>query len=248
MKISHIINPVIVKETSDLFQAQPMTFQSMIESKEYALKENPYNNIELLATVYEEDEDLIPKEFTQVSQLNRSLLDIMQPVKPRKLPFVKDVIDKALETDPDYLIYTNVDIALMPDFYSKIMGYIKLGHDAIIVNRTTMPSYEGQSLNWFVDNISSGKRHIGYDCFVIHKDLYKRFELGKIVIGVNWIGEMLKRNIFCFSKNPILIYDGRMTFHMGDDSPVFTNDYTDQRTFNETQATILTQKLQTLMK
>lgn len=249
MKIAHIINPLIAKETSDLFHAQPMTFKSMIEAKQYALKKNPYNTIELLATVYEEDMRIIPKEFRRASNLQSSILDIMKPKKPRKLPFVKDVIDKALERNPEYLIYTNVDIALMPDFYTKIIDYIKLGHDGIIINRTTMPSYNNKDLDWFVENIQIGKRHPGYDCFVIKKELYDQFQLGQIVVGINWIGEMIKRNILYLAKNPILLWDSRMTFHMGDDSPVHVStEYQDQQQFNAHQAQILTTKLESLIK
>jgi hypothetical protein len=40
-KLAHIVNPVAVDESSDLYIAQPITFDSMKTSKEYAkCKEN----------------------------------------------------------------------------------------------------------------------------------------------------------------------------------------------------------------
>lgn len=256
MKISHIINPVKVSESSDLFHAQPMTFQSMIESKKYALErihgmhviKNPYDSIELLAAYFEEDEELITDHFIKTTPLKSSLLDVITPRKPRKLPFIKDILDKAAErcTNEDYIIYSNVDIALTKEFYTKVIQYIELGHDAIIVNRITMPSYDSQSLQWFLDNIHVGRKHPGYDCFILRKDVYQKFILGKIVVGVNWIGEVLLRNVLRYSHNPIILTSPYMTFHMGDDLAWTNPDYEDQKIFNQTQAHHIINRLQNI--
>ena len=106
MKISHIINPVIMNKNSDLFYAQPMTFESMLNAKKCAEKISNVN-IELLAACYEEDESIVPDYIKKTSNLTASLLDLMQPIKPRKLPFIKDILDRAVECDSDYIIYTN---------------------------------------------------------------------------------------------------------------------------------------------
>jgi tryptophanase len=39
VKIAHIINPVIVPETSDLFTAQPVTFSTMKTAQELAVQQ-----------------------------------------------------------------------------------------------------------------------------------------------------------------------------------------------------------------
>lgn len=243
MKLAHIINPVIVNESSDLYHAQPMTFKSMHKAKEKSLKMNPENPIELLSCTYEEDSTYNPRLFTQTRSLDRSILDFIKPKYSRKLPFIKDILDRCNEYAADYLIYTNVDIALTEDFYIKVQNYIKLGHDAIIINRTTMPSYNDQSLEWYLENIESGKPHPGYDCFIIKKELYEMFILGKIAIGINWIGEVLLRNIFKFSQNPILLQQPKMTFHMGDDLSWTNPKFEDQRQFNQNEANAIINQL-----
>ena len=59
-KISHIINPVKVNENSDLFLAQPLTFKSMLNAKNFL--ENS-DDVKLFTVQYEEDREIIPKEF-----------------------------------------------------------------------------------------------------------------------------------------------------------------------------------------
>ena len=42
------------------------------------------------------------------------------------------------ETDAEYLIYTNVDIAQMPYFYSSVCKLIEHGLDAFVINHRTI--------------------------------------------------------------------------------------------------------------
>ena len=242
MKISHIINPVIMNKNSDLFYAQPMTFESMLNAKKCAEKISNVN-IELLAACYEEDESIVPDYIKKTSNLTASLLDLMQPIKPRKLLFIKDILDRAVESDSDYIIYTNVDISLTKEFYTKVLEYIKLGHDALIINRITMPKYNNKGLEWYLENIKTGKKHAGYDCFVFKKSAYSKFILGHIVIGINWIDEILLRNVLTFACNPIVLQSPYMTFHMGDDLIWKDRDYSDQRKFNQLEAYALMDEL-----
>ena len=122
VKIAHIINPVKVKESSDLYNAQPITFESMVVASKYAVK---FNQITLYSTQFEEDKEIIPSDFKILSNLTKSILDINPKYKGKKLPFIKDIFEKLNEVeDADYFIYTNVDIALMPYFYDVVIDYI----------------------------------------------------------------------------------------------------------------------------
>ena len=38
LKLAHIVNPVVVSQSSDLFVAQPITFQTMIEARRRKLR------------------------------------------------------------------------------------------------------------------------------------------------------------------------------------------------------------------
>ena len=92
-------------------------------------------------------------------------------------------------------------------------------------------------------NIQTGKKHAGYDCFVFKKSAYSKFILGHIVIGINWIDEILLRNVLTFACNPIVLQSPYMTFHMGDDLIWKDRDYTDQRKFNQLEAYALMDEL-----
>ena len=54
LKIAHIINPIEVPTTSDLYIAQPITFETMRIAKEFAKDE-----VELYTAQYQEDLSII---------------------------------------------------------------------------------------------------------------------------------------------------------------------------------------------
>lgn len=118
MKIVHIVGPVKVPKNNNLFSAQPITFESMKRAQVH-VKKSPIEVI-LCTTQYDEDKEIIPDYFHQLSNLNRSVESINPSLKGRKLPLIKDILEKTNElSDVDYIIYTNVDIAVMPNFMKQ---------------------------------------------------------------------------------------------------------------------------------
>ncbi|NEQ76703.1 MAG: hypothetical protein F6K23_28905 [Okeania sp. SIO2C9] len=115
LNLAHIINPVIVPESSDLFVAQPITFQTMKNAQAQAQGKV---NVTLYSAQYPEDESIVPDGFVKAPNLEASVLDVGKFAVPRKLPFIKDILDRLHEAsqNADYLIYTNVDIALQPHY------------------------------------------------------------------------------------------------------------------------------------
>ncbi|MEQ9287548.1 MAG: hypothetical protein RIG77_11595 [Cyclobacteriaceae bacterium] len=216
MKLIHIINPVKVGENSDLFIAQPITFQSLIRAKGFC---GSPQNIELLSAQFEEDQAIIPDFIDTTPDLTRSILEHGHVNTKKKLPFIKDILDRAYNNsrEGDYIIYSNVDIALQPFFYEFVFKKIGVGLDAFVVNRRTISkSYSG------VDNMNEmyseiGKEHPGFDCFIFSREIYKEFVLGEAVLGANWIGRVLILNLIAFSQNFKLFNDRILTFHIGDD-------------------------------
>lgn len=212
LQLAHIINPVKVKESSDLYHAQPITFESMLRAKSNATA----LSIELLTTQFEEDKEIIPKQFKILPNIERSVLDVNASLQSRKLPLIKDVLQIAKDsTTAEYLIYTNVDIGLMPHFYQYIEQKIKEGYDALVINR--------RRLNGFYKKVEElpqiyadlGASHPGFDCFVFKKELIDKFELGDICIGISFIGVGLAHNIFSFAENPLFVPDQHLSFHIG---------------------------------
>lgn len=219
----HIINPVCVSESSDLFYAQPITFESMKRAQSFCQAEA---NISLVTTQYEEDLPIIPGFFQQLSNLERSVLDVNPELKKKKLPLIKDILQKAVAECPqaDYIIYTNVDIGLMPHFYDYVIKNIHMGHDAIVINRRRIPNHYVQieDLPFIYSNL--GRSHPGFDCFVIKKSLIKQFILEDICIGISFVEASLVHNIFSFAQNPLFVPDGHLTFHIGMDVLVPRNN------------------------
>lgn len=222
--VVHIINPVKVSEKSDLHYAQPITFESMIRARKYS---KYAGKVKLVCTHFEEDRSIVPAEFQSLSHLSRSVLDVNPKLKQRKLPLIADILGKLDEVDDfNYLIFTNMDIALMPYFYDTVFSYIEKGHDAIVINRRRI-SGEYRTIDQLpLMYADMGKSHPGFDCFVIKKELLQEFVLGDICVGISFLEATLVHNIFSFATNPLFVPDAHLTFHIGMDVLVpRTNDF-----------------------
>lgn len=212
-KIAHIINPFNANPSSDLFTAQPITFESMRRAKERAQGKV---EVELWSAQYPEDRNMIPDDFLSTRDLDRSVLDLGSFEKSMKLPLIDDIVRRLYEeSDAEYLIYTNVDIGVYPEFYEKVNEFIDEGLDAFIINRRRLPAHflEVNQLDQIYQE--TGKKHPGFDCFVFHRDLFKDFQLAEVCIGVPFIGITFAQNIFALSKNYRLFEDEVLTFHIG---------------------------------
>lgn len=213
VSLAHIINPVKVKQSSDLFYAQPITFQSMLNANDFA-KNHP---IELFTTQYEEDAEIIPEGFTVLPNLKQSVLDVNSNLSKRKLPLINDILQQLdKNSSSDYFIYTNADIGLMPQFYKTVLHYIEQGNDALVINRRRLNSNYTKVTDLPLIYSDFGKSHPGFDCFVFKKELFQRMVLGKICVGIPFIGVAMAHNLFCLAENPLFLPEAHLTFHIGE--------------------------------
>jgi len=212
-QITHIINPFIPPAGSDLEYAQPITFETIRIAAENAKN---LMNIEVIATCFEEDIHIIPSFITTASTLKRSVLDVGHFEKKVKLPFLADILEKAYnESTSDYIIYSNIDIGLYPDFYIRLYELLQKGHDALIINRKRIePEYTDVN---DLEKIwkQKGKSHPGFDCFVFHRSLYPKFILENICIGVPFIEISFSQNLFHLANKFKLVETDNYTFHIG---------------------------------
>ena len=105
---------------------------------------------------------------------------------------IRDILDRLYAaSDADYFIYTNVDIALMPHFYTAVTQLIETGVDAMVINRRTIAKSPSDPAHLPLMWAQVGEKHPGYDCFVFRRDAYPNFDLGTACIGANWIGRVL---------------------------------------------------------
>jgi hypothetical protein len=230
-KLTHIINPVKVNEQSDLFHAQPITFESIRIAQSYSKYRQ---NITLCTTQFEEDRAIIPPDFKVLSNLERSVLDSNNDLKGRKLPLIADILAKLPEAgEADYYVFTNMDIALMPYFYDTVFSYIDKGHDAIVINRRRIkPGYKSpEELPLMFAEM--GLSHPGFDCFVFSKDLLQKLILENICVGISFLEVTLVHNLFSFARNPLFVPDAHLTFHIGMEVLVPRNNAFYQHNRNE---------------
>lgn len=214
MTIAHIINPVKVAASSDLFTAQPVTFESIRAARAFSGN----RDIRLYTTQFPEDREIIPPGFEVLPDLERSVLDVNPSLKGKKLPLIKDVLFKLNETEKtDYILYTNMDIALMPFFYESVYSYIEQGHDAVIINRRRLVHTYSKVEELPLMYADLGRSHPGFDCFVFKTELLDKFLLDDICIGISFLEATLVHNIFSFAENPLFIPDAHLTFHIGMD-------------------------------
>ncbi|XLP06766.1 glycosyltransferase [Alteromonas marina] len=233
MKIKHIINPVVVPETSDLFIAQPVTFESMRVAKQNATKKGV--DVELLATCYQEDESLVPSYFNYAGQMERSVLDVGSFQRKRKLPLICDILDKVDYEDDDIIIYTNVDIAVQPEFYLKVKEIYDGGLRAFTINRRTIPQYYTSPTQLSDMYKEHGEKHPGHDCFVFTGKMLSTFNLGLGCIGANWIGRILLTNLMAHCEEFETLPDEFLTFHIGDDRSWKVSELNDYDMHNESE-------------
>lgn len=238
-KIAHIINPVVVNNSSDLYIAQPVTFETI-----RIARRNAYDivNIELFTAQYPEDHKIIPEYFTPTPDLKRSVLDIKNFHKKRKLPLIKDILDRLYEaTDADYLIYTNVDIALMPHFYLAVNTIIDAGYDAFVINRRTISNIYKHISELPLMYSEIGKPHPGWDCFIFRRDIYPKFKLGNVCIGATKVGLILLCNLLAFANRFKEFKNKHLTFHIGEECVWQKKENNEYTIYNEQEVLRLLQ-------
>jgi hypothetical protein len=230
MKFGHIINPVVVNKSSDLFAAQPVTFETLKAARKFA---GGRVAVELFSAQYPEDRVLVPEGFKLTPDLNRSVLDIAEFSSKRKLPLITDILTRLYDaSEADYFIYTNVDIAVMPYFYMAVNNIIESGYDAFTINRRTI-SKEHNDNRVMAMYAEIGEPHPGHDCFIFKKDLFPKFKLGTACIGAGRFGKVLITNLICHSDKFKVFKDKHLTFHLGDDRSHKVPDYKDYRNHND---------------
>lgn len=234
LSIDHIIVPARCTKASDLYVAQPITFETMRRAQKTAAETV---SVRLLATCMRGEEDLLPEGFTAMPSLSRSVLDIGTFRVQRKLPLLKDILDTLYtHSTAEYLIYTNVDIALMPDFYTEVHRLIEEGNDAFVINRRTISDRHTS-----VDDIplmvaETGVPHPGYDCFVFRRDLYPRFIIGDVCLGSGHVDTPLICSMIASARSFLLLDDEHLTFHLGDKRSWWNWKYRDYIRHNDREA------------
>lgn len=233
----HLVNPVAAPPASDLYAAQPVTFAALRDARRFAAEHGGIQ-AHLCAVGYPEDAPAIPPDFHRLPDLTRSMLDVGRFRRPRRLPLVADLIARAVEAadglGAETLVYTNVDIAPMPDFYVAVAALLDAGHDALSITRRTLPkTWPNGVADLPLMRAQVGQPHPGRDCFVFAREAARRYTLGLACIGVGRVGKVLAANLLCHSANFAEFKDLHLTFHLGDDQPWQSGEFSDYTAHNE---------------
>jgi hypothetical protein len=230
MRLAHIINPVAARPESDLFVAQPITFETMRRAKAYAARAVA---VELLTAQFPEDRAILPGGFTPTPDLARSILDFSTFKRRRKLPLLRDILDRLYAaSEAEYFIYTNVDIALLPNFYVTVARLIGRGCDSMVINRRTISKEFARLEEVPLMYAQVGEKHPGRDCFIWRRDAYPGFRLENICIGTAGAGKAILLSQLCTAKQWQEFRELHVTFHIGNDCPWKAPDQDDYRAFN----------------
>ena len=212
--IVHIVNPFNAPKDRDIYWQQPITFKTMKVAKKFAKG----ISIKHVAVVYPEDENMVPDFFDECFFLKRSTIGKFRI--ERKLPYLKDIIEKAYSLDAKYIIYTNVDIGLTENFYNFVWEKIKNGTDGMSITR----------MNVQTETILKGADHPGHDCFVFKNGM--EILWGDVCIGVPFVCQPVIFSMMKFSKNFEIIRGSGTTFHVGNDMIWKNRKYSDYRKYN----------------
>lgn len=232
LTLAHIINPVAVKESSDLYIAQPITFQTMKIAQEFAQRYGV--DVTVYSAQFKEDCFIVPDWILKTRNLEKSVLDIGEFNIKRKLPLLQNILNRLFEiSNADYFIYTNVDIAVMPHFYVSVSKIIELGFDAFVINRKTISKrYKNvEEIPFMYAEI--GKTHPGYDCFIFKRNVYSRYYFGMTCIGMRNIGKTFMANLVAYATKFKIFKNEDLTFHIGNDLSWKHSKYSDYISHNE---------------
>lgn len=201
--------------------------------------------VDVVCAMYEEDFSQLERLLASLLAcrtvfLNRSTVEeypFLQP--PQKLPFLQEIFDASTSSTKKkhfYWMYMNSDIGISRDFYNHLLPLLYL-HDALSINRVTLPRIPetdqtithflhkniiNNNQSWFEayidDHITTGVKHPGYDCFIIHSNISQRIHFGDFFAGYPpWganIHHLLK---IMTNRYKNIKSNAQGTFHFGDE-------------------------------
>jgi hypothetical protein len=228
----HVINPAKVGPGSSLYLAQPITFESLRVAQEFAASQGV--DVDLCAVNFPEDDEIVPEFFRQRKHLTRSVLDLGKFRIERKLPLIADILDTARSTsNAEWIIYTNVDIAVQPHFYMSIDEILRRGIDACMITRRTLKkdyTSPSQLAEMYADE---GVDHPGDDCFIFSRAALAKFDLGDACIGIKFVARILAFNLILNAQRFEHFRNLHVTFHIGDDRVWDDDKFADYTEHNE---------------
>lgn len=218
----HLINPFPCADASEHGIASRITYASLQRAVEHAHDHGIH--VEVNALVLPGDESAVQPPARLAGHLERTVQDI-RPLAPRRLyPLIADILGIGADTtECDYLIFSNMDIAVQPDFYEQLDAIIakRFAPGApFAVYRRNIPSHYShiEQLPEMYAEAHAGQLAYGYDCFVFPKVYAGQLDLGNACIGAAHFDYLLFIALDAASGfRSGRINDLPLTFHIGND-------------------------------
>ncbi len=220
ISFSHIINPFSAPPGSEHGTASKITFASLRRAVEEARRAGMV--VEVRAVVLPGDEHAIEPPASLSQLLTRTVQNVrtLRPVRP--LPLISDILNKGADgACGDYLIFTNMDIAVQPHFYiglrDLVLNRFTYGVPFIVYRRNIDSRFKR------VEQLSEmytaeGVLAYGNDCFVFPSAYVRQLDLGNCCIGSGHFDDLLFMALDAISGFRMeCVGNVALTFHIGNE-------------------------------
>lgn len=240
----HVVNPFRSPGGASNDRVQAVSYESMRRAREFF----PAAPVHLSAVVEPQDRDYLPESFEFAGLLNRKVTDLATFAHPIPLPLVFDILEAGCaharmlaEQHSDgpesvYVVFTNVDIGLMPHFYAAIGDIVSRGYETLTIFRRTIPPIDPDPAKLASMYAEYGITHDGFDCFVFPLSQFEQHVRSDACIGRGFVMRSLLYNLVANASNMAIIRKAHLTFHLGDDKDWNVSQFYDYNRYNVEQA------------
>lgn len=219
VSFTHVLNPFRAPAGSEHAIASRLTWQTLRTAQRHAAEHGVAVNFR--AVILPGDEAAVEPPATPWAQLTRTVQNIA-PLKPsRPLPLIADVLRAGAGTASNtHVVFSNMDIAVQPHFYTALHELITstLGRDVpFTVPRVNIPAALADGPIEAM-RAARGTPGLGFDCFVVPRELVGRLDLGNCCLGAAHFDLLLFMALDAVSGGRVSqVESARLTFHLGND-------------------------------
>ncbi|HEX9876355.1 MAG TPA: hypothetical protein VGC50_06865 [Gammaproteobacteria bacterium] len=240
----HVVNPFRSSEGPSNDRVQAVSYESMRRARDFS----PEIPVQLAAVVAPEHRDCVPEGFALAGILERNVTDVATFAHPTPLPLVFDILEsgcaharaladgKGENPETVYVVFTNVDIGLMPHFYAVVADIVSRGYETLTIFRRTIPPIDPDPARLASMYAEYGATHDGFDCFVFPLSQFDRYVRSDACIGRGFVMRSLLYNMVANAGQMAIVRKAHLTFHLGDDKGWKNPKFEDHNRFNVEQA------------
>lgn len=242
-RIVHCLNPFPAKPGSEHDRAQRVTFASMAHARSVARRLQPELDVRFVKVTDAHDVSSTLIEFDDHYRIERSVTDLADFKIPRPLPIMMDVLTAAPVEPDDIVVFTNVDIALVPGFYGFLEAVFSRGADCAIINRRTISGIYEDERDLPLMACETGAPHPGFDCFAFRGRLRDELLPYDSCVGIGGVMLPLVHQLIARADRPVVLLDAHATYHLGNDRQWKNEDFADYVVHNRREVDRIFQAL-----